>query len=507
MQDAVKTIRRFFNNAEAEFARSLLVSVGIGAVLSEENAANTLGALARGVQLQVPDEDEAAALEILEGRSEEFAPLPDDFVPPQEEVSVGNETAPHSTGMIRKLTKLIPLLVVVALAVRMVLVEYVTKMPNVDSTEELTEKGDAAAKKGDYGKALNYFNSALNADPRNYLAYYDRGFVFFERNEYQNAIADFSDSIKLNSQFSRSYAERAIAYDKLGIYDKALDDANKSMELDAQDVNSHIAHGIVNDDTGGWDAAITDYTEAVRLNPADATAYFDRSLVYAKKKEYDKALDDANECIRLEPGRPENYSNRGLIYSRMEKNGRALEDFDRAINNDPSYVPNYVNRALVYDDTGELGKALADLNKAIGLDPKNINAYDSRGYIYSEMGDAGNALADYQHVISLSSDDASGFSSLAWLYATFPKSEVRDGVKALELATKACELSKWKDYYSISALAAAEAETGKFDDAVKHQQQALEMAKADKVGPKMLGEMADALTCYQQKQPYRDVKK
>lgn len=38
----VKTIRSFFNNAEAEFAQSLLASVGIEALLAEENA-NVLG--------------------------------------------------------------------------------------------------------------------------------------------------------------------------------------------------------------------------------------------------------------------------------------------------------------------------------------------------------------------------------------------------------------------------------------------------------------------------------
>lgn len=89
--DVVETIRRYFNNAEAEFARSLLVSVGIGAVLAEENA-NTLGPgfAPGGVRLQVPDEDAIRAMEILGEGHEEFAPLPDEFVPP-EEVSGGDE--------------------------------------------------------------------------------------------------------------------------------------------------------------------------------------------------------------------------------------------------------------------------------------------------------------------------------------------------------------------------------------------------------------------------------
>lgn len=81
----MKTIRRYFNNGEAAFAQSLLVSAGIGAALAEENA-NILGPQFSqgGVRLQVPEEDEARALEILDGKSEEFTPLPEGFVPPEE---------------------------------------------------------------------------------------------------------------------------------------------------------------------------------------------------------------------------------------------------------------------------------------------------------------------------------------------------------------------------------------------------------------------------------------
>ena len=72
---------------------------------------------------------------------------------------------------------------------------------------------------------------------------------------------------------------------------------------------------------------------------------------------------------------------------------------------------------------------------------------------------------------------------------------------------KACELSNWNDVYCIGTLAAAEAETGKFDDAVRHAEQALAMAKAQKRPQRLLDEMADALACYQQGKPYRDIRK
>jgi hypothetical protein len=68
-------------------------------------------------------------------------------------------------------------------------------------------------------------------------------------------------------------------------------------------------------------------------------------------------------------------------------------------------------------------------------------------------------------------------------------------------ATKACELSDWKVGLVVEKLAAAYAESGDFEKAVKYQKQALE----DKAARKYDGEkMQMRLKLYEQKKPYRE---
>jgi len=348
----VKTIRQFFNNAEAEFARSLLTSVGIEAVLADGNA-NTLGPgfAPGGVRLQVPDEDVARAMEILDGEHQEFPPLPEEFVP-QEEVSGESETDPPPLEGFGKVRELIPagLCLLAAMGALYALFLLLAPLSWTHSSAELVHLGVAAAKAKDAAKALKYYDAALIANPHSDVVYFDRGLLFYRKKEYEKAIEDFTKAIQFPATF----------------------------------------------------------------NPRDSF----------KSK------------LHL----PQSYNMRARSFQMMGRYDKALEDFN--------------------------------------------------------------------HAVQLSPGESLDCNNLAWLYATCPKAEIRNGAKALELAMKACYLSDWKKWNRIGTLAAAEAETGDFDAALKYAQQALTMAKAEKTtDEKALKQLTDSLAEYQQKRPYRDLNK
>jgi hypothetical protein len=71
-------------------------------------------------------------------------------------------------------------------------------------------------------------------------------------------------------------------------------------------------------------------------------------------------------------------------------------------------------------------------------------------------------------------------------------------VKAVEYALKACELSEWKTPRWFNTLAAAYAEAGDFDNAIKWQNKYLEsnLSKDDSE------EANQRLSQYKQKKPY-----
>jgi len=95
---------------------------------------------------------------------------------------------------------------------------------------------------------------------------------------------------------------------------------------------------------------------------------------------------------------------------------------------------------------------------------------------------------------------ADAYNSAAWLLATCPAAEHRDGKKAVVSATRACELSEWKEAYNLDTLAAAYAEVGNFDKAVEWQEKANKLYTDADEWKK--GE--DRLKLYKDKKPYRE---
>ena len=89
------------------------------------------------------------------------------------------------------------------------------------------------------------------------------------------------------------------------------------------------------------------------------------------------------------------------------------------------------------------------------------------------------------------------------MLATSPEASIRDGARAVELAQRASQLSGGQDPMILRTLAAAEAECGRFAEAVRAAQQALPLATA-RNNSALASALRLEMERYQAGSPFRD---
>lgn len=224
-------------------------------------------------------------------------------------------------------------------------------------------------------------------------------------------------------------------------------------------------------------------------------------------QDYRGAVQFLTKAIEQEQGEPKKlalaYRFRGLAYKHLGRREEALRDFLEVIRIDPKLYLGYYDAGVIYNRTGRYQEAVEALTHAIALchDRGSLAMpLSERGNAYFHLGQFKQAQADLVAAVRRNPRAADVLNNAAWFRASCPDASYRNGKEAVELASRACVIDKWKDADEMDTLAAAYAETGNFAEAERYQLKALSvMASDEELRPKFQSRLA----LYRAKQPVR----
>jgi TolB-like protein/DNA-binding winged helix-turn-helix (wHTH) protein/Flp pilus assembly protein TadD len=242
-------------------------------------------------------------------------------------------------------------------------------------------------------KSIEYFNQAIDKDPRFALAY-----------------AGLADS----------YVVPANRLPPREAMPKAKAAATRALELDETLAEAHASLGrVLAAYDWDWTGAEKEYKRALELNPRYATTHQWYGGYLAVMGRSDEAIAERKRAVELEPLSPIINFELGLAFYYARDYDRAIEQFQKTLELDQNFPPAHNFLPAAYEQKGMYNEALAELKSTIPL-ARGIEWSQSQGglgHLYAITGkkkEARRVLDELKHV---SEQEYLPASSIAFIYA------------------------------------------------------------------------------------------
>jgi serine/threonine protein kinase/Tfp pilus assembly protein PilF len=212
-------------------------------------------------------------------------------------------------------------------------------------------------------KGIEYFERAIEKDPRYALAY-----------------AGLADSYSLLPEYADVPPKEA--------QQKAKAAAEKALAIDDSLAEAHSSLAFVHV-YGNWDweDADREFRRAIQLNPGYATAHQWYAVAYLSSVgRLDEALAEVRRAREADPLSLISYVATGWVLYAARRYDEAIEQYRKAIEMDPNFFAAQREIGMVYVQKGQYQQAIAEFQKALKLSPGDTFALGQLGQAYALAG-------------------------------------------------------------------------------------------------------------------------
>ena len=205
----------------------------------------------------------------------------------------------------------------------------------------------------------------------------------------------------------------------------------------------------------------TYWQDVLAKNPESWLARHGFGFALAQEGDMPAAITNFRLCLERRPQYARGWMNLGNACLASGEPREALKHLLHAVELEPGLPGAHYNLANCHLALGELPQAIAAYEKEIALGGVR-DAGNNLAALLLQTGRAKEAAQRFEELLRQHPNHPAALANYAWLLATQADDTLRDGPRAVELARRAGDSAQ-----ALRSLAAAYAETGRFDEAVE----------------------------------------
>ena len=220
------------------------------------------------------------------------------------------------------------------------------------------------------------------------------------------------------------------------------------------------------------------WSDVVAKAPHNFRGHLGLGLALQGENKFDQAVAAFERAIELNPSYAMAHHSLGVLQVAQGRADEAISHYEQAIRFSAGYVLAYRNYGNLLARQGDYHGAMELYTKAAAVQPPNEATYRVIAHTLLRVRRYKEAADALQAAVNLKPDSLVDVAWLAWVRATAPDAELRDGEEAVRLANQAVRATRYQDSGAMTILAAAYAEAGRFDEAIRTARQTLGLARA-----------------------------
>lgn len=371
----------------------------------------------------------------------------------------------------------------------------------VESAELVTLQRDAHRKRLETD--IRGYVKLLSEQPDHGPTHHALALAYQKSGNASQAISHFRKTLALAPDAATACNNLALLLQSQGQVREAIQYYRRALEVDPDYAKAHYNLGLLLQRMGQSEAAADHYRAALDARPYFADAHNNLGNIDFDRGALEQALQSYQQALAIDPEHARAHLNIGNLFHLERKLDRAKEHFRQAIQRNPSFAEPHYRLGVVVEQQGQFSQAVACYRRAIQIRPDHAEAHYRIASPLIRLGKPVVAITHLNKALDLRPKWPPPRNNLAWVLATHPDSAIRDGREAVRHAELAAEYAGRREAGYLDTLAAAHAETGNFDEAIRIAEEAVGLAVeggADQLAEKL----KSRLGLYRQRQAYRD---